>query len=60
MNISKAVEEVWKWREAVHQQTKGMTLDEQIAYFRGACKRLEEKTGRKLNLPRREQRPKSP
>ena len=60
MRVSKAVEDVWKWREAVHQKTKDMTLDEQIAYFSGACKRLEEKTGRKVNLLRREQRPKSP
>lgn len=56
MEVSKAVEDVWKWREAVYQKTKNMTLEEQIAYFRGARQRLEEKTGVTLNLPRRERR----
>jgi hypothetical protein len=53
MNVSKALSDVWKWREEVHRKTEGMTGPQLIAYFRGASKRLADKTGRPLDLPRR-------
>ena len=51
MTVSKAMERVWEWRDAIHQETKDMTRAERIEYFRQARKRLEERTGRRLNLP---------
>lgn len=53
MKVSKALEEVWRWKDAVYEDIKEMTRAERIAYFKGAQARLEEKTGTKLHLPRR-------
>ena len=56
MSVSKVMKEVWRWKEEVYQDTKNMTSAERIAYFRDASRRLEEKTGMKLDLPRAEPR----
>jgi hypothetical protein len=32
--ISKCLEEVWEWKEAVYQDTKDMSMEEKQAYFR--------------------------
>jgi hypothetical protein len=34
--ITKALQEVWDWKEAVYQKTKDMTFDEKRAYFQRA------------------------
>ena len=60
MRVSKAMTDVWKWKEEVYQETKDMSREEVIAYFRGATKRLEEKTGKKLDLPRASRRRRRP
>jgi hypothetical protein len=52
MKVSKAMEEVWRWKEEIARETEGMTSEEQIAYYRQAEQRLAEKTGKKLELPR--------
>lgn len=52
MKYSKALTDVWQWKEEVYQATRGMTQEQRLAYFRDATKRLEEKTGKKLDLPR--------
>jgi hypothetical protein len=52
MKGSKALEEVWRWKEEVARETEHMTAAERIAYFRQASQRLAEKTGEKLDLPR--------
>ncbi len=52
MTVSKMMEEVWRWKEEVAEETKDMTSEELIAYFRQAEQRLAEKTGKKLNIRR--------
>lgn len=52
MKVSKALEQVWQWKEEVAREIEGMTAAERIAYFRQAEQRLAEKTGKKLDLPR--------
>ena len=52
MKVSKALEDVWRWKQEVYQVTKDMTFSERIAYFREAVQCLEAKTGAKLDLPR--------
>ena len=52
MKASKALEDVWRWKEEVYQDTKDMTVQERIAYYGQAEKRLEERTGMKLQLRR--------
>ena len=39
-------------KEQIAERTKRMTRQEIIAYYAGAAKRLEEKTGKKLKLRR--------
>jgi hypothetical protein len=51
MKVSKMMEEVWRWKEAIAQEIEGMTSQERIAYFNQADQRLADKTGgEKLNL----------
>lgn len=52
MNVSKALQEVWRWKDEVRQEIDGMTREERLAYFKQATKRLEEKTGASLTLSR--------
>jgi hypothetical protein len=47
------MKEVWRWKEEIAEETKGMTSQELIAYYRQSERLLAEKTGGKmLNLPR--------
>ena len=50
-DVSEAQRRVWKWREQLHQETKDMSLEEQLRYYRQTMKRVEQKTGIKLCLP---------
>ena len=50
MKVSKMMEEVWRWKEEVAEETKDMTSEELIAHFRQAGQRLAEKTGKELNV----------
>ena len=54
MKVSKALEDVWKWKEEVYQEIRDMTSAERVAFFKGSRRRLEEKTALKLDLPRAE------
>lgn len=51
MTVSKALERVWEWKEQVYQDIKDMTSTERLAYFRESRRRLETKTGIKIDLP---------
>ncbi len=48
---SKAVEEVWKWREEIAEEIKDMTPKEQVKYFNEAGRELCKKYG--LKYPER-------
>jgi hypothetical protein len=53
MKVCKMMKEVWRWKEEIAEETKGMTSQERIAYYRQAERIFAEKTGGKmLNLPR--------
>ncbi len=56
MKVSKALREVWRWKEEVSREVKDLTVQERIAYFRQAGQRLAAKTGRELDLPRKSRR----
>ena len=56
MKVSKTLQEVWRWKDEVAREIEGMTGAERVAYFREANRRLAEKTGKKLDLPRAGQR----
>ena len=51
MKVSKALSDVWKWKEEIYQDIKDMTPAQRIAYFRRGGELLAQKTGRRLNLP---------
>ncbi len=51
MTTSKALECVWEWKEQIYQDIKDMTSAERMAYFREAHRKLETKTGIKIDLP---------
>jgi hypothetical protein len=51
MPVSKMLEQVWRWKEAIHQETKDLSPQERIEYFRQATRRFEERAGRSLDLP---------
>jgi hypothetical protein len=57
MTTSKALERVWEWKQAVYDETKGMTPREQLAHFHKAQERLEQKVGASLDLPRMRRAP---
>ena len=52
MKVSKALERVWRWKEQVYQDIKGMSSAQRVAYFKQARQRLEARVGVKLELPR--------
>ena len=52
MKESKALEQVWQWKDEVYQDIKDLTRSQRIAYFRDATRALEEKTGMSVKLPR--------
>ena len=45
MKIDKSLEEVWKWKDAVYEETKNMTVEERNAYSR---KNVEELPSRRM------------
>ena len=51
---NKMMQEVWRWKEEVAREIEGMTSKQRIAHFQQALQRFEEKTGKKLDLPRLE------
>lgn len=51
MKASKALQQVWRWKEQVYQDIKDMTSAQRVAYFKQAHRRLEAKTGLRLDLP---------
>lgn len=52
MPSEKIMTEVWRWKEEAARETKDMTAEELVAYYKNAEQRLAEKTGKKLELPR--------
>lgn len=46
--VPTALREVWEWKEAVHEDTKDMTDEEQIAYFRKGLEEAAEILGARL------------
>jgi len=50
MKVSKAMEDVWEWKQAVYEDIRDMDTQQRQAYFRAARERLEAETGGKLGL----------
>ena len=51
MPVSRMLEQVWQWKQAIHQETKDLSPQERIEYFRQATRRFEERAGHNLDLP---------
>ena len=45
MSISKSLQEVWRWKEAVANETSGMNNAEVLNYFRKGAEQFEKKVG---------------
>ena len=43
--VSRAMEEVWEWKEAVYEETKHMTTKERLEYIRKEVDRMLEEEG---------------
>ena len=43
--VSKALKEVWEWKEAVYEETKHMTTRERLEYIRNEANQILEEEG---------------
>ena len=43
--VSKALKEVWEWKESVYQETKDMTTKEGLEYIRNEANKILEEEG---------------
>ena len=43
--VSKALKEVWEWKESVYQETKDMTTKEGLEYIKNEANRILEEEG---------------
>ncbi len=60
VEVGKAMEDVWRWKDEIAKETEGMTSQERIANFRQDEQRLADKSGGEaLNVrwPNRPRRP---
>ena len=48
MKADKSLEEVWKWKEKVYNETKGMSVEEQVNAIKANAQKAIKKYG--LNL----------
>ncbi len=61
MEVSKMMEEVWRWKDEIAKEIEGMTSQERLAYYRQAEQCLADRTGgktlnlRRLSAPQRRQ-----
>jgi hypothetical protein len=47
MKVSKALKEVWEWKDAVYNETKDMDRKEVVKYFHKGVERFLDKMGYK-------------
>ena len=47
MKVSKALKEVWEWKDAIYEETKDMDRKEVVRYFRKDVDRVLDKMGYK-------------
>ena len=64
--VSKALEEVWEWKEAVYQETKHMTTRERLEYIKKEIDEMLEEEGvekvwlsKRVYILRRKEAPRS-
>ena len=50
MKVSKALQDVWRWKDEVYQETKDLSGEELVAYFRAARERFERESGVRLRV----------
>ncbi len=48
MKIDKSLEQVWKWKEEINEETKGMTMHERVEYIRKGADRARTKYNLRL------------
>ena len=51
MKVSEALKQVWQWKQAVYEDTRGMDSSQRLAYYRQASRRLQEKTSGRIEFP---------
>jgi hypothetical protein len=47
---SNSMREVWRWKEEVARDTEGMSMEEELAFFRQSRERLAKKIGSDINV----------
>lgn len=48
IKISKAMEEVHKWREEIYNETRGMPLEKKLDYFHRVYEEIDVKNAKEL------------
>lgn len=52
MKVDKSLQEVWEWKEKVHEELKGLSAEEKMANFRRTSEDFCKKYGLKLKTLR--------
>ncbi len=45
MKIDRSLEEVWRWKEKIYQETKGMSVEERVKKIKENASRINQKYG---------------
>lgn len=45
MKTDKSLEEVWKWKDKVYEETKSMSMEERVKKIKESAKKINEKYG---------------
>ena len=46
--VSAALSEVWLWKDTVYEETKGMTSEQRVAWFRESIQKTADELGASL------------
>lgn len=50
MKIDKSLEEVWRWKEEIYQETKDMSMEERVKKIKENTIRISQKYGLDLKI----------
>jgi len=53
MQTDKSLEEVWKWKEKIYQETKGMSMEERVRRIKENASRISQRYGLNLKIVNR-------
>lgn len=50
MKIDKSLEEVWKWKDKIYEETKSMSMEERVKNIKKNAKAINQKYGLNLKI----------